>query len=109
VARGIFGNIFENSRASCKYVGCGLILENMRGLSAKFREMGFSRNYFVEDKSVDQVHKSVDHTGPVHHGSMTIVAHGSSASGRSSSLALSDDNRGGGVGHGGLGPGLTGA
>jgi hypothetical protein len=42
-------------------VGCGLILEKMRGLSAKCREMGFSRNYFVEEKPVDQVHGSVDH------------------------------------------------
>jgi hypothetical protein len=68
VARGIFGNIFENLRASCKYVGCGLILEKMRGLSAKCWEMGFSRNYFVEEKPVDQVNGSVDRTDPVHHG-----------------------------------------
>jgi hypothetical protein len=47
--------------ASCKYVGCGLILEKMRGLSAKCWEMGFLRNYFVEEKPVDQVHGSVDH------------------------------------------------
>jgi hypothetical protein len=39
--------------ASCKYVGCGLIFEKMRGLSAKCQEMGFSRNYFVEEKPVD--------------------------------------------------------
>jgi hypothetical protein len=82
VARGIFGNIFENLRASCKYVGCGLILEKMRGLSAKCREMGFSRNYFVEEKPVDQVNGSVDHTDPVHHGPAAIVA-------RRSSLELS--------------------
>jgi hypothetical protein len=68
VARGIFGNIFENLRASCKYVGCGLILEKMRCLSAKCWEMGFSRNYFVEEKPVNQVHRSVDHASPVNHG-----------------------------------------
>jgi hypothetical protein len=61
VARGIFGNIFENPRASYKYVGYGLILEKMRGLSAKCGEMRFSRNYFVEEKPMDQVHGSVDH------------------------------------------------
>jgi hypothetical protein len=58
---GVFLEIFLKIRgASCKYVGCGLILEKMRGLSAKCREMGFSRNYFVEEKPVDQVHRSVD-------------------------------------------------
>jgi hypothetical protein len=57
VARGIFGN----PRASYKYVGYGLILEKMRGLSAKCGEMSFSRNYFVEEKPMDQVHGSVDH------------------------------------------------
>jgi hypothetical protein len=36
-------------------------------------------------------------------------AHRSSAFGRSGSPALGDDSRGGGVGHGGLGPGLAGA
>jgi hypothetical protein len=41
-------------------MGCGLILENMRGLSAMCHEMGFSRNYFVEENPVHQVHGSVD-------------------------------------------------
>jgi hypothetical protein len=57
--------------ASGKYVGCGLILEKMRGLSAKCQEMGFSWNYFVEEKPVDRV-------GPVHHGPAAIAACGSS-------------------------------
>jgi hypothetical protein len=78
VTRGIFGNIFENPRASYKYGGCRLILEKMRGLSAKWREMGFSRNYFVEEKPVDQVHGSVDRAGPVQHGLAAIAARGSS-------------------------------
>jgi hypothetical protein len=64
--------------ASCKYVGCRLILEKTRGLSAKCREMRFSRNYFVEEKPVDQVHGSVDRAGLVHHGSAAIAACGSS-------------------------------
>jgi hypothetical protein len=38
-----------------------LILEKMRGLSAKCQEMGLSRNYFVEEKPMDQVHGYVDH------------------------------------------------
>jgi hypothetical protein len=59
-------------------VGCGLILEKMRGLSAKEREMGFSRNYFVEEKPMDQVHGSMDHAGPVHHGLAAIAARGRS-------------------------------
>jgi hypothetical protein len=50
----------------------------MRGLSAKCREMGFSRNYFVEEKPVDQVHGSVDRAGPVHHGPTAIATRGSS-------------------------------
>jgi hypothetical protein len=50
----------------------------MRGLSAKCREMRFSRNYFVEEKPVDQVHGSVDRAGPVHHGPAAIAACGSS-------------------------------
>jgi hypothetical protein len=64
--------------ASCKYVGSGLIFENMRGLSAKCWEIEFSRNYFVEEKPVDQVHRSVDRTSPVHHGQAAIAVHGSS-------------------------------
>jgi hypothetical protein len=59
-------------------VDCGLILEKMRGLCANFREKGFSRNYFVKEKPVDQVHGCVDHAGPVHHGPATIAACGSS-------------------------------
>jgi hypothetical protein len=62
---GAFLELFLKIRgASCKYVGSGLILEMMRGLSAKCREMGFSRNYFIEEKPVDQVHGLVDRTGP---------------------------------------------
>jgi hypothetical protein len=64
--------------ASCKYVDCGLILEKMRGVSAKCLEMGFSRNYFVKEKPVDQVHGSVDRASPVHHGPAAIAARGSS-------------------------------
>jgi hypothetical protein len=49
---GVFLEIFLKIRgASCKYVVWGLILEKMRGLSAKCREMVFSRNYFVEEKT----------------------------------------------------------
>jgi hypothetical protein len=59
-------------------VDCGLILEKMRGLCAKCREMGISRNYFVKEKPVDQVHGCVDHAGPVHHGPAAIAACGSS-------------------------------
>jgi hypothetical protein len=59
---GVFLELFLKIRgASCKYMGCGFLLEKMRGLSAKCREMGFSRNYFVEEKPVDQVHRFVDH------------------------------------------------
>jgi hypothetical protein len=76
---GVFLEIFLKIRgASCKYVGCGLIFKKMRGLSAKCREMGFSKNYFVEEKPVDQVHGSVDRTDPVHHGPAAIATHGSS-------------------------------
>jgi hypothetical protein len=75
----VFLEIFLKIRgASCKYVGCGLILEKMRGLSAKCREMGFSRNYFVEEKLVDQVHRSVDRAGPFHHGPAAIATRWSS-------------------------------
>jgi hypothetical protein len=76
---GVFLEIFLKTReASCNYVGCRLILEKMRDLSAKCREMGFSRNYFVEEKPVDQVHGSVDRAGPIHHGPTAIAVHGSS-------------------------------
>jgi hypothetical protein len=77
---GVFLEIFLKIwGASCNYVGCGLILENLRGLSAKCQEMGFSRNYFVEEKPVDQVHGSVDRTGLVRHGPAAIAARGSSS------------------------------
>jgi hypothetical protein len=50
----VFLEIFLKIRgASCKYVGCRLILEKMRGLSAKCQEIGFFRNYFIEEKHVD--------------------------------------------------------
>jgi hypothetical protein len=69
---GVFLEIFLKIRgASYKDVGYGLILEKMRGLIAKCWKMGFSRNYFVEEKPMDR-------TGPVHHGSAAIAAHGSS-------------------------------
>jgi hypothetical protein len=97
---GVFLEIFLEIRgASCKYVGCGLILEKMRGLSAKWQEMGFSRNYFVEEKPVDQVHGSVDRASPVHHGPAAIVA-------RESSPELGGGGRGK---HRGPDSGLTGA
>jgi hypothetical protein len=35
-------------------------------------------NYFVEEKPVDQLHGSMDHAGPVHHGSVAIATRGSS-------------------------------
>jgi hypothetical protein len=50
----------------------------MRGLSAKCWEMGFSRNYFVEEKPVDQVHESVDRADPIHHGPAAIATCASS-------------------------------
>jgi hypothetical protein len=76
---GAFLELFLKIRgASCKYVGCGLILEKMRGLCAKCQEMKFSRNYFVEEKPMDQVHGSVDHAGLVHHGPAAIATRGSS-------------------------------
>jgi hypothetical protein len=76
---GAFLELFLKIRgASCKYVGCGLILEKMRGLSAKCREMEFSWNYFVEEKPVDQVHGLVDRADPAHHGPAAIATHGSS-------------------------------
>jgi hypothetical protein len=40
--------------------------------------MEFSRNYFVEEKPVDQVHGSVNHADLVHHGPTAIAARGSS-------------------------------
>jgi hypothetical protein len=40
--------------------------------------MGFSRNYFVEEKLVDQVDRSLDRAGPVYHGPAAIAARGSS-------------------------------
>jgi hypothetical protein len=40
--------------------------------------MGFSRNYFVEEKPVDEVHGSVDRVGPFHHGPAAIAMHASS-------------------------------
>jgi hypothetical protein len=76
---GAFLELFLKIRgASCKYMGCELILEKMRGLSAKYREMEFSRNYFVEEKPVNQVHGLVDRAGPVHHGPAAIAAPGNS-------------------------------
>jgi hypothetical protein len=76
---GAFLELFLKIRgASCKYVVCKLILEKMRGLSAKCQEMEFFRNYFVEEKPVDQVHGSVGRAGPVHHGPAAIAACGSS-------------------------------
>jgi hypothetical protein len=76
---GVFLEIFLKIRgASCKYVGRGLILEKMWGLNAKCQEMGFSRNYFVEEKAMDQVHGSMDRANPVHHGSAAIAVCGSS-------------------------------
>jgi hypothetical protein len=80
---GVFLEIFLKIRgASCKYVGCGLILEKMRGLSAKCREMGFSRNYFVEEKPVDQVHRLMDCAGPVHHGARELRPRGGGGKGK---------------------------
>jgi hypothetical protein len=80
---GAFLELFLKIRgASCKYVGCRLILEKMRGLSAKCQEIEFFRNYFVEGKPVAQVHRLVDRIGPVHQGPVAIAA-------RRSSLELS--------------------
>jgi hypothetical protein len=35
-----------------------LIYNKVRGLSAKYQEIGFLRNYFADEKPVDQVHSS---------------------------------------------------
>jgi hypothetical protein len=88
-----------------------VVLENMRGLSAKCREMRFSRNYFVEEKPVDQVHGSMDHpwlSPPWTICGQAARARRSLASGRSG--AQGRQPRGGGWGYGVVEPvkGLTG-
>jgi hypothetical protein len=108
---GVFLEIFLKIRgASCKYVGCGLILDKMRGQSAKCWEMGFSWNYFVEEKPVDQfqvdrVARSTMDRRPLPHAG----AHRSSAFSRSGALELRPRGRGGRGKHGGPDSGLTGA
>jgi hypothetical protein len=42
-------------------------------------KIGFSRNYFAEEKPVDHFHKSVDHAGPAHHGPTAVADLGSSS------------------------------
>jgi hypothetical protein len=72
VARAIFGIIFKNLRASCKYVDCGLISNKYKGFFVKWQEfLGFGI-IFQWEKVVDSVHGLVDHAGVAsprfHHG-----------------------------------------
>jgi hypothetical protein len=81
-ARDLFVNIFRILDRTEKFMDCGLISENLRGLSVKSAKSGLqvdftkvqgplcknagefsAGNYFPMDKYVDRVHVSVDRPG----------------------------------------------
>jgi hypothetical protein len=49
VARGISGIILKNTRASCKCVDCGLIVEKGRGLNEKWLEYLIFELFLIEN------------------------------------------------------------
>jgi hypothetical protein len=89
---GVFLEIFLKIRGtSCKYVGCGLILEKMRGLSAKCQKWDFPGIILLKKnpwtKSMDWwtvPARSTTDGRPLPH----VGAHQSSASGRSGDREL---------------------
>jgi hypothetical protein len=97
VARAFLELFLKIRGASCKYVGCGLIFEKMRGLSAKCREWNFPGIMLLKEnlwtKSTDRwttpARSTMDRRPLLHAG-----AHRSSASGRSGARELRP--RGGG-------------
>jgi hypothetical protein len=91
MARGILEIYLKIRGASCKYVGCGLILEKMRGLSAKCRVLWTAPARYTMDR------RPLLRTG----------ANRSSASGRSDARELRPKGGGGEGRVGELNDGVT--
>jgi hypothetical protein len=95
-ARDLFVIIFQIPGSDCKFLDCGLILENPRGLNAKCLKLDFSGIVFLKEPH-----------GPAVDGSTELA--GASASGRSGVHECRTRGGRGGVGRGECGGRLTGA
>jgi hypothetical protein len=67
-AKDLFVNIFQILRPNCKFLYCGLILEKLRGLSAKCPKLEFSGIIFLKETRGPSPRARGPRATPVHGG-----------------------------------------
>jgi hypothetical protein len=72
-ARDLFGIIFQILRPNCKFLDCGFISKELRGLSAKCPKLDFSRIVFLKENPWTESTSPWTTGAPVHRGLASVA------------------------------------